>query len=317
MNPLLQDWTAPFGLPPFAEIETAHFAPAFEAALREGRANIDAIAGNPDAPTFANTIEAMERAERSLDRVAAVFFNLAGAHTNDAIEALQRDLSPKLAAHHAETMMNPALFARIDALAARRADLGLTPEQDRVLTLYHRMFVRAGARLAGPERARLKQVLERLASLGTAFGQNVLADEQAWTLALGPDDLVGLPDDLVAAAAAAAAERGQEGHVVTLSRSLVVPFLQSSPRRDLREKAFRAWVARGENGGANDNRAVVAETLALREERARLLGYPDFASYKLEPEMAKTPAGGARPPDGGLGPGAGAGRGATPSGSRS
>ena len=132
-------------------------------------------------------------------------------------------------------------------------------------------------------------MLERLASLGTAFGQNVLADEQAWTLALGPDDLVGLPDDLVAAAAAAAAERGQEGHLVTLSRSLVVPFLQSSPRRDLREKAFRAWVARGENGGAHDNRAVVAETLALREERARLLGYPDFASYKLEPEMAKTP----------------------------
>ena len=158
-----------------------------------------------------------------------------------------------------------------------------------MLTLYHRMFVRAGARLKGADRDRLKAVLQRLASLGTAFGQNVLADEQAWALALSPDDLIGLPDDLVAAAAAAAAERGQDGHVITLSRSLVVPFLQSSPRRDLREKAFRAWVARGENGGATDNRAVVAETLALREERARLLGYPDFASYKLEPEMAKTP----------------------------
>lgn len=290
MNPLLQDWTAPFGMPPFGEIGTGHFAPAFAAALAEARANLDAVAADPAPPTFANTIEAMERAERRLDRVSAVFFNLAGAHTNEAIEALQRELSPKLAAHQAETMMNPALFARIDALAARRAELGLTPEQDRVLTLYHRMFVRAGARLAGPERTRLKAILERLASLGTAFGQNVLADEQAWTLPLAPDDLAGLPDDLVAAAAAAAAERGQRGHVLTLSRSLVVPFLESSPRRDLRETAFRAWAARGANGGAHDNRAIVAEMLALREERARLLGYPDFASYKLEPEMARTPA---------------------------
>ena len=172
---------------------------------------------------------------------------------------------------------------------ARKDDLGLTAERERVLTLYHRMFVRAGARLEGAERVRLRAVLERLASLGTAFGQNVLADEKAWMLPLGPDDLDGLPDDLRAAIAEAAAERGVEGHVVTLSRSLIVPFLQTSRRRDLRETAFKAWVARGANGGDSDNRAVVAETLALREERARLLGYADFASYKLEPEMAKTP----------------------------
>ncbi len=289
MNPLLQDWTARFGMPPFGELRTEHFAPAFEVALREGRSNADAIANNPNVPTFANTIEAMERAERSLDRIAAVFFNLAGADTTDAIEALQRDLSPRLAAHHSETMMNPALFARIDDLVTRREAQALTAEQDRVLSLYHRMFVRAGARLARPERERLKQIMQRIASLGTAFGQNVLAEEQAWSMTLSAGDLVGLPADLVAAAAAAATERGLEGHVITLSRSLVVPFLQFSPRRDLREKAFRAWVARGENGGPNDNRAVVAETLALREERARLLGYPDFASYKLETEMAKSP----------------------------
>ncbi|HET9069270.1 MAG TPA: peptidase M3, partial [Amaricoccus sp.] len=157
-NPLLQDWTTPFGMPPFDAIEVGHFAPAFEAALRAGRAAIDRVAADPAAPTFANTIEAMERAERGLDRVAAVFFNLAGADTSDAIEALQRDLSPKLAAHHAETMLNAPLFARIEDLAARRDALGLTAEQDRVLTLYHRMFVRAGARLAGEDRARLKQV---------------------------------------------------------------------------------------------------------------------------------------------------------------
>ena len=158
-----------------------------------------------------------------------------------------------------------------------------------MLDLYHRMFVRAGARLAGADRDRLKAVMQRLASLGTAFGQNVLADEKAWEMPLAPGDLEGLPADLVAAAAQAAAERGGEGHVVTLSRSLIVPFLTFSPRRGLRERAFRAWVARGENGGETDNRAIVAETLALREERARLLGYPDFAAYKLEPEMAKTP----------------------------
>jgi peptidyl-dipeptidase Dcp len=289
MNPLLADWTTPFALPPFPEIETGHFAPAFDAALAEARANVDAIAANPEPASFANTIEAMERAQERLDRVAAVFFGLAGAHTNDEMEALQRAMSPRLAAHHAETMMNAALFARVEALVADREELGLTPEQDRVLTLYHRMFVRAGARLAGGDRERLKAVLKRLASLGTAFGQNVLADERAWELPLGPEDLEGLPADLVAAAAQAAAERGRDGHVVTLSRSLIVPFLQFSPRRDLRERAFRAWVARGEGGGGTDNRAIVAEMLALRAERARLLGYADFAAYKLEPEMAKTP----------------------------
>lgn len=289
MNPLLQDWTHPFALPPFECLETAHFAPAFEAALAEARAAVDAIAANPEEPTFANTIEEMERAERKLDRVAAVFFNLAGAHTDPEIEALQRDLSPRLSAHHSETMMNAALFARIDGIAARRDDLALTPEQDRVLTLYHRMFVRAGARVEGAASVRLKEVLQRLASLGTAFGQNVLADEQAWAMPLGPEDLEGLPADLVAAASAAAEERGLAGHVVTLSRSIIVPFLQFSPRRDLREQAFRAWVARGRNGGESDNRAIVTEMLALREERARLLGYPDFSHYKLETEMARTP----------------------------
>jgi peptidyl-dipeptidase Dcp len=289
MNPLLETWDAPFGLPPFAALQTTHFAPAFDAALAAARARIDAIAADAEPPTFANTIEAMERAERELGRVAAVFFGLAGADTNDEIEALQRELSPRLAAHRAETMMNPTLFARVDALAENRAHLGLTPEQDRVLELYHRSFVRAGARLQGAERARLKAILERLASLSTAFAQNVLADERSWELPLGPDELAGLPADLVAAAAEAAASRGHDGHVVTLSRSLIVPFLQSSPRRDLREHAFRAWAARGENPGATDNRGIVAEMLALREEQARLLGFADFASYKLETQMAKTP----------------------------
>lgn len=289
MTALLEAWSTPFGVPPFGAIQSADFAAAFDAALREARANIDAIADTPEPPTFANTIEAMERAERALDRVAGVFFNLAGAHTNDTLEALQRDLSPRLSAHSSETTMNARLFARIDALVTRKAELGLSSEQERVLTLYHRMFVRAGARLEGEARGRLKAVLERLATLGTLFGQNVLSDEKGWSMPLGPDDLEGLPPDVVAAAAQAAKDRGEPGHVVTLSRSLIVPFLQFSPRRSLREAAFKAWTARGAMGGATDNREIVREMLALREERARLLGYEDFASFKLEPEMAARP----------------------------
>jgi len=289
MDALLREWTGPHGLPPFAEIGDEDFAPAFDRALAEARANVDAIAADPAAPTFANTIEAMELAEQALDRVTAVFFNLATAHANDTIEALQRTISPRLAAHSSETLMNPALFARVDALMARRETLGLTPEQDRVLMLYHRMFVRAGAGLDAAGKERLAAIMQRLATLGTAFSQNVRADEKAWSLPLGPGDLEGLPRFVIDAAAQAAAERGLDGHVVTLSRSVIVPFLQFSPRRDLRERAFRAWTARGMSGGDTDNRAIVAETLKLREERARLLGYPNFSAFKLDTEMARTP----------------------------
>jgi peptidyl-dipeptidase Dcp len=289
MNALMRDWDTPFGMPPFAEIGDEDFVPAFDAAFAEARAAVAAIAGDEAAPSFSNTIEGLERASRGLGRVAAVFYNLAGAHTNDRLEALQREVSPKIAAFRSEVAMNAALFARVEALWEARKGLGLTGEQARVLELYRRMFVRAGARLEGADRTRLAAMMERLAALGTAFSQNVLADERAWVLPLAEDDLEGLPDWLVAAAAEAARERGLAGHVVTLSRSLIVPFLQLSPRRDLRERAFAAWVSRGAMGGATDNRALIAETLALRAERAALLGYRDFAAFKLETEMAKTP----------------------------
>ena len=290
MNPLLQDWNTPFQMPPFDAITDAHFAPAFEQAFKQSRAAIDAIAGDPDAPTFANTIEAMERADSLMDKVAGVFFNLTGSHSNPALEALQRDLSPKFAAFHSETMMNAALFQRVKTLFEDIRNPGLSDEKRRVLTLYHRMFVRAGAALKGADRTRLAQVTERLAVLGTAFTQNLLADERDWFMVLAEGDLDGLPEFLKDAAASAAQERDQTGFVITLSRSLIVPFLQFSTRRDLREKAYDAWGKRGANGGATDNRAIVTETLALREERARLLGYASFADFKLEPEMAKTPA---------------------------
>ncbi len=286
-NPLLAEWRTEFQLPPFAQISDADFAPAFDTAMAEGRAAYNAIADDAAPPTFVNTIEAMEQADAALDRVAGVFFNLAGSDSNPAREALQRDLSPKLSAYSSEIVNNKALFARIEALWERRDALELSAEQTRVLMLYRRMFLRAGAALEGEDAARMTEIKSRLATLGTEFTQNLLADERDWMMEL--DDLAGLPDFVIASARAAAEERGQDGHVITLSRSLIVPFLQFSDRRDLRERAYAAWVARGENGGATDNRAIAAEILALRAERAALLGYENFARYKLETEMAGSP----------------------------
>jgi peptidyl-dipeptidase Dcp len=288
-NPLLARWDTPFALPPFAAIRDADFAEAFDAGLAEARANIAAIAAEGAAPTFTNTIEALELAEATLDRVAGVFYNLAGADSTDAREALQRDLAPKMSAFSSEITNNRALFDRIETLWQRRDGLGLDPEQLRVLTLYRQMFVRSGAQLQGEEAARLTAVKSRLAVMGTQFSQNLLADEREWFRPLAADELDGLPDFVVASARAAAAERGLEGHVLTLNRSLIVPFLQFATHRELRRIAYEAWVARGANGNAADNRAIAAEILALRAERAALLGYASFADYKLEPEMAKTP----------------------------
>ena len=288
-NPLLQDWETPFALPPFDLIEDAHFAPALDQALDQGRAAIQAIADTPEPPTFANTTEALERADRLLDRVAGVFYNLAGADANPARDALQREMAPKLSAYSSEITNNRALWQRIDTLWQNRESLGLSPEQERVLYLTHRSFTRAGAALEGADRDRLTEVKSRLAVLGTQFTQNLLADERSWFMELSEAGLEGLPDFVVDAARAAGREKGADGPVVTLSRSLIVPFLQFSPRRELREKAMQAWAARGANGGETDNRAIAAETLALREERARLLGYESFAAFKLDTEMAGKP----------------------------
>ncbi|MBP0579423.1 M3 family metallopeptidase [Labrys sp. LIt4] len=289
-NPLLARWSAAFDAPPFAEIRTEHYRPAFEAALAENRAEIDAIAGNAAEPSFDNTLAALERSGRALDQVASVFFNLAGSDTNDELQAIEREMAPVLSRHHTAIYLNDALFRRIDTVFSRRGELGLSPEQARVLDRYHTAFRRAGAGKPEAVKQRLAAISERLASLGTQFGQNVLKDEKAWSMKLdGEADLAGLPDFLRAASASAAADRGESGHAVTLSRSLIEPFLQFSARRDLRETAFKAWLARGEGGGETDNRALIAEMVALRAERAKLLGYPTFAHYRLDDSMARTP----------------------------
>lgn len=289
MNPLLTDWTTPYGLPPFHAITDDDFGPAVEATLEDARAAIRAIGDSAEPATFRNTIAALELADRDLNRVLSAFYSLAGADSNAARQALERELAPKLSAYGSEITSNTSLFARIDDLWQRREALGLSPEEERVLYLTHRGFVRAGARLEGAEAERMKEVKSRLATLGTQFSQNVLADERDWAMPLAEGDLEGLPDFVVATARAAGEEKGAGGPVVTLSRSLIVPFLQFSPRRDLRQKAYEAWVARGANGGETDNRAIAAETLKLREERARLLGFDSFADWKLETEMARSP----------------------------
>ncbi|MFN4193546.1 MAG: M3 family metallopeptidase, partial [Tabrizicola sp.] len=287
MNVLLEPWTTPFGLPPFAAIRDEDFGPAFDEALGRARAAIAAIAEGPGT-TFAEVVEALELAEGDLDRVAGVFYNLAGADSTEAREALMRELAPKMSAFSSEITNNKALWAKIEALWQGREGLGLTAEQLRVLELYRQLFVRSGAALEGAAAERLTAVKARLAVLGTRFSQNLLADERSWHMELAEADLAALPGFVQDAARAAGAEKGL-GPVVTLNRSLIVPLLQFSPNRALRERAYEAWVARGANGGETDNRAIAAEILSLRAERAQLLGYADFAAYKLEPEMAKTP----------------------------
>jgi peptidyl-dipeptidase Dcp len=290
-NPLLQPWNTPFGLPPFETIRPEHFAPAFEHAMRAHRAEIDAIAGDAAPPTFDNTLAALDRCGRELRRIEQVFFNLAASETSPALQAVEREMSPRLAAHHSAIHLDARVFARIDAVAEGRGALGLTPEQSRLVDRVHLDFVRAGARLSPVAKTRYAAIEERLAALTTQFGQNVLADEANFRLVLKDEgDLAGLPPDLRAAAREAAHERGEEGGwMITLSRSLIAPFLVFSDRRDLRELAWTAWIRRGEHEGEHDNRPVAREILALRNEQARLHGYRNYADYALVDRMAGTP----------------------------
>ena len=292
LNPAITEWNGPDGLPRFEAVRDEDFAAAFDAALAGHERDIDAIADNPQPPSFDNTIVALELAGEALSRVSALFWNRAGAHTNDVIQALERDISPKMSRHYSKISMNAALFARIDALWQDREKLGLDLEATRVLERHWKGFVKSGAKLPKAEQERLAAINEEMASLGTKFGQNLLADETSWSLILsdGPE-LEGIPDFLKDAMATAARERGEDGkYAVTLSRSVIEPFLTFSRRRDLREQAFKAWAARGANAGETDNRGIIRDMLALRNETASLLGYGNFAELKLDNTMAKTPA---------------------------
>ena len=289
-NPLLKPWQTPFETPPFTEIEPKHFMPAFERAFADHSAEIAAIANDPAAPDFNNTITALERSGKLLSKVSAVFYDLVSAHSNPALLEIDKEVSLRMARHWNPIMMNAVLFGRIAALHDKRATLGLTGEQMRLLERTYTRFHRSGAGLDEQAKARMAEINERLAHLGTAFSHHLLGDEQDWFMELGEADRGGLSESFIAAAKAAAEERGMAGKaIVTTSRSSMEPFLKSSSRRDLREKAYKAFTARGDNGNANDNNDTIVEILALREESAKLLGFPTFAAYRLENSMAKTP----------------------------
>lgn len=286
----LTRWSGDIGLPEFERIGDGDFAPAFAAAFAAHAAEIEAIAGNPDAPTIDNTLAALELAGDALGRVSALFWNRAGAHTNETIQALEREIAPQMSRHYSAIYMNDRLFARIDRLHHDRNTLGLDAETLRVLEKTWKRFVRAGARLEAKDKDRLAAIGEELASLGARFSQNLLADEKEWAMILSADEVADLPEFLRSSMAEAARTRGHEGRfAVTLSRSIYEPFMSFSGSRDLREKAFRAFAGRGENAGDTDNRDIVRRTLELRAEKAKLLGYESYAALKLDDTMAKTP----------------------------
>ena len=291
-NPLLDTWATPYGLPPFALVHAEHFLPAFAAALADQRGEIDALAAAAAAPTFANTLVAFDSSGRLLGRVRELFFNLAAAETSPALQKVELEIAPKLAEHNSAIYMNAVLFARINAIHSQVDALGLSLEQRRLLDRVHLDFVRAGANLTDAAKTRYAQVVAKLAELTTQFSQNVLADEASYRLLLKTDaDLAGLPEFLRNAAKEAAEARGvNDAHMITLSRSLLMPFLTFSERRDLRDQALKAWLARGEHAGASDNRPIALEILKLRLEQANLHGYRTFADYQLVDRMAGQPS---------------------------
>ena len=292
-NPLLQAWNTPYGLPPFDQIEAQHFEPAFEQAMQAQITELDAIAVSELAPTFDNTLRSLDACGRLLDRVSLLFHNLTASETSPALQAVQREMAPRLAAHDNAMYMHAGLFRRIDSLHEKRALLPLKPQELRLLERVHLDFVRAGARLQDRQRQRYGEVMTALARLCTQFSQNTLAEEAAFSLPLSDErDFSGLPVFVRAAAAHAAEQRGLPAgsHVITLSPSLAEPFLTFSSRRDLREVIWRARVARGANAGPHDNRPVVAQIMALRQEQAALHGYASYADYELVDRMAGVPS---------------------------
>lgn len=288
-NPLLQAWTAPFGLPPFEAIRPEHFAPALAQAMRQHLAELDALAAQPEPPSFDNTVACFDRAGELLYRLDTLLSNLTASASSPELQAVQRELAGPLAEHDSAVKMHAGVFQRLDSLMAQRQQLDLSPEQDRLLERLHQDFVRAGARMLPALQAEYAGWMSRMASLSTQFAQNVLADEASFQLVLrGEADLAGLPEFLRAAARQAAAERGldEAAHVITLNRSLIEPFLTFSDRPDLRERAWRAWDQRGEQPGPTDNRAIAQELLQLRNAQARAHGFDCYADYILVDSMA-------------------------------
>ena len=289
-NPFLTESPLPYRLPPFDRIDESHYRPAFEQGMAEQIAEVEAIAALSEAPTFENTIVALERSGRLLDRVATTFFALSSAHTSDALDEIRSEVAPQLAAHNDRILLNGELFARVATLHAERSALGLDAESIRLIEKYHEDFVRAGAQLDEAGKQRMREINADLASLQTRFMRNVLDEVNASAVAVDSRDaLAGLPDDQVAAAAEAGAARGLDGqYVIPLLNTSGQPALASLDDRTLRERITRASLARGSQGGEYDNREVITTMARLRAERAAMLGYPNHAAYILEAQTAQT-----------------------------
>ena len=300
-NPFEQKWETPFGVPPFNEIKDEHYMPAFKKGMEENLAEIDEIVNNAEAPTFANTVEALERSGKLLTKVQRVFFNLTSSNTNPKLQELQRELSPMLSAHRDKIALNEQLFSRVEAIWQARENLDLTSEQRKLLEDTRKLFVRSGALLSEEEKAKITEINSQISELTTAFGQNLLAETNGFELVLGKEDLDGLSEGVIAAAAETAAQKMEQAeteedkakykdkYVFTPHRSSMYPFLTESNRRDLREKLYKAYVQRGDNNNETDNKETAAKIAKLRSERAQIMGYETYAHFVLEERMLKTP----------------------------
>jgi peptidyl-dipeptidase Dcp len=290
-NPFFTEWNTPFGVPPFQQIKLEHYAPAFEEGMQQQKQEVAAIVENPAAPTFASTLEALDRSGDLLDKVSLVFFAMKSSMTNDDLEAVAKQVVPELSKHSDEILLNNALFRRIEAVYAQRDKLSLTREQLRLLEENYKNFLRGGAKLSPDKKARLTEINAELSLLSLNFGDHVLKENNRFEMVLDKEaDLAGLPADVVAAAAETAKERGHEGKwVFTLHKPSLIPFLQYSERRDLREKIYTGYIERGNHDDELDNKKICAQMAALRVEKAKLLGYPTHAHFVLEDNMAKEP----------------------------
>ncbi len=302
VNPFYQEWDTPFGVPPFEQITDEHYMPAFKKGMEENLAEIDVIVNNPEAPTFANTLEELERTGELLTKVQRVFYNLTSSNTNPKLQELQRELSPLISAHYDKISLNEALFKRVETIWQDRENLDLSDEQLKLLADTRKSFVRSGALLNEEQKAQITEINSQISELTTAFGQNLLAETNGFELILEEDDLDGLSEGIVAAASDAAKQKMEEAiteqdqlkyegkYVFTPHRSSMYPFLTQSNRRDLREKLYKAYIQRGDNDNETDNKETAAKIAKLRAERAQLMGYESHAHFVLEERMLKNPA---------------------------
>lgn len=291
-NPFFQEWTTPFGVPPFDQIKEEHFVPAVEEGIKQQEAEINAIVGNKEAPTFENTILAMDQSGELLSKVNGVFGPLSSADTNDSLQSVAKIISPLMTTHRDNISMNPALFAKVKAVYEKRNDSGLDAEQIRATEKYYEDFVRNGANLDPAAQERLKVINGELSKLSLVYGDNVLAEtNKNFRLVVdNKEDLAGLADDEITRAAEEANKAGQPGKwVFTLAKPSMLPFLTYAKNRDLREKLYRGYFMRGDNGNANDNKEIIKQIVKLRDEKAKLLGFKNFAEYIIDLNMAKTP----------------------------